>query len=239
MNLQTLVRESENFNEIEAWYKSVIANLVDMSQKGKESFDQSWSYQTPLYDKNLILQKECRYFADAFLRGYLDLEYQYEDLEGDFNFIAEGALEYPVYGFMHRDMQSRNIMQKDDLFYFIDFQAGRIGPVQYDLASLLIDPYVKLSVPLQSALLEYSVEVLSSFVDIDRDKYIKSYRYCAVARNLQILGAFGYLSKNKGKTCFKQYIPAALESLKNNLNTLEADNLFSLKAVADELVPYS
>jgi aminoglycoside/choline kinase family phosphotransferase len=131
--------------------------------------------------------------------------------------LADNALQDATLGFMHRDMQSRNIMLNGNTVYFIDFQGGRIGPIQYDLASLLIDPYVNLPLHLQRLLLDYSIEKLSAHIQLDPVKFRTCYRFCALARNLQILGAFAYLSRVAGKKQFAQYIPAAVASLRSNL----------------------
>ncbi len=237
INLQTIVKEAENEKDITACYKSVINNIVNMSIAGAKDFDRTWTYETPCYNKEFILDKECRYFVDAFLRGYLKMDLNFEDLQNEFLSLADKALEFSVNGFMHRDMQSRNIMVKDNDSYFIDFQGGRIGPIQYDLASLLIDPYVELPYPLQAHLLNYSVKRLSARVRLDRDKFCTSYTYCAIIRNMQILGAFGYLSRIKGKTYFEKYIPTALKTLKNTLSECEGTKFRLLKATVDTLLP--
>ena len=83
--------------------------------------------------------------------------------------------------------------------YFIDFQGGRIGPIQYDLASLLIDPYVQLPHAIQTQLIDYSIKMMSAVIDLRPAKFLSCYHYCRLTRNLQILGAFSYLSKVKGK----------------------------------------
>ncbi len=119
---------------------------------------------------------------------------------------------------MHRDMQSRNIMVKGDRFYFIDFQGGRLGPVQYDLASLLIDPYVDLPREIQTPLIDVCMDKLASVRNLDRHGFLEGFRYCTIARNLQILGAFGFLSREKGKTSFKKYILPAVKGLKHHLS---------------------
>ena len=108
-------------------------------------------------------------------------------------------------GFMHRDFQSRNIMIAQDRIGIIDFQAGRLGPVAYDLASLLIDPYVDLPEDLQQALVDDAIRHLGLSAPA-AEGFKAGYGYCALARNLQILGAFGYLSQVKGKTGFAAYI---------------------------------
>jgi len=132
---------------------------------------------------------------------------------------------------MHRDMQSQNIMffshsGNNGEFRLIDFQGGRMGPIQYDLASLLIDPYVDLPLPAQEHLLTYCIEKRSSVSYVDPEKFRIGYEYCALSRNLQMLGAFGYLSRVRGKTWFEEYIPAALKTLRYRLSLFD-DTLFS------------
>jgi NDP-sugar pyrophosphorylase family protein len=213
INLQTAVQSATNRDQIISMYQSVIKLLIQLSISGAQGFDTAWTYQTPRYSKNMILERECRYFVDAFLNGYLGLEVHFEDFRNAFEFLADNALGYSVEGFMHRDFQSRNIMVKNNRFYLIDFQGGRLGPIQYDLASVLIDPYVKLSDSIQNQLLEYCIETLSSAINVNAEMFRHSYTYCALARNLQILGAFAHLSTVKGKAYFKAYFPAALRML--------------------------
>lgn len=231
VNLQAAIKNTGSFDEIISSYKSVIDLLIRMSISGSRGFDLSWTYQTPYYDRDLILENECRYFVDAFLNGYVGKDFCFDDFKKEFIHLADSALEFAVNGFMHRDMQSRNIMIKDNKYYFIDFQAGRIGPIQYDLASLLIDPYVELPVHVQKQLLDYCVEKLSSFIHIDSKLFCLCYKYCAVTRNLQVLGAFGYLSRIKGKTYFEQYIPAAVKALKYNLSAVDDTKFPCLKSM--------
>lgn len=230
-HLQSIVMKTKKSNEIILLYQTVINRMIQMCISGMDGFDPSWPYQTYVYDKQVILEKECRYFVDAFLKGYLQLTLSYEDFINDFDFLAKKALAHSVKGFIHRDMQSRNIMVVNNNVYFIDFQGGRIGPIQYDLASLLIDPYVKLPLHIQQSLVDFCIEKLSVLVHINAEAFRSSYTYCAIARNLQILGAFGYLSKVKGKTSFEQYIPTAALTLKKNINAVDTKELQSLKAL--------
>lgn len=231
MSFQALVKNIENQDIVVSHYKLLIRHIGKLSIDGGKDFDPAWTYQTAYYTKDLIIEKECRYFVNAFLKGYLDMDIRFQDFEDEFRSLADKALKFSINGFMHRDLQSRNIMVKNNRFYFIDFQGGRLGPVQYDLASLLIDPYVNLSRPVQDMLLKFGVETLSPVIRIDPDKFLSCYRYCAITRNLQILGAFGFLSRIKKKTYFEKYIPNAIKSLNDNLSyfgNTEFPNLTSL-----------
>jgi NDP-sugar pyrophosphorylase family protein len=232
-HLQDVIIKTDQSKEIIQWYQAVIDRMIQMNISGMDSFDVNWSYQTHEYDTRVILDKECRYFVEAFLKNYLRMDASYEDFEDDFDLLAKKALEHAVKGLMHRDMQSRNIMVVRDKVYFIDFQGARIGPVQYDLASLLIDPYVNLPWDTQQILVDYCIKKLSDTVYINAEDFRSSYTYCSIARNLQMLGAFGYLIKVKGKTFYEQYIPTAVMTLKNNLKALDAKEFPLLKKLVE------
>ncbi|MEA2061567.1 MAG: sugar phosphate nucleotidyltransferase [Thermodesulfobacteriota bacterium] len=217
------------------WYKRVCDLAIEFSLNGIKGFDLEWTYQTPRYSKQMILEKECQYFMDAFVNQYSGLDYKFEDLKPEFEFIADQALEHAFTGLMHRDLQSRNIMVKNNQLFFIDFQAARKGPLQYDLASLFIDPYVALSAPLQQELLQYSAETISRLTGFDSHMFIKGFRYCALTRNMQILGAFSHLSQNCGKPFFKQFIPLAVKTLEKGIQFLNIQKLKHLNELIREI----
>jgi len=113
VSLQQAARIAPNPESLMCLYKSVIDQLLKLSLSGGDNFDPTWTYQTAHYDQELIIEKECRYFQEAFLKGYLGLRKRNEDLTADFTSLAQKALQYSNTGFMHRDMQSRNIMIKN------------------------------------------------------------------------------------------------------------------------------
>ena len=238
IDLQRAVQQTAHFEKVIGLYQRVIHLLTKISACGVDQFDTAWSYQTPRYGKTLILEKECRYFVDAFLNNYLGLKIKYADFKKEFEFLAENALKHAVQGLMHRDFQSRNIMIKNDRIYFIDFQGARRGPIQYDLASLLIDPYVDLPQDIQTQLLAYAVENLQGQMNLNADDFNRCYRFCCLTRNLQILGAFGHLTRVKGKAHFEKYIPAAVRTLGHNLKNHEGDKLPMLSALTDTIVAH-
>ncbi|MBU1053511.1 MAG: phosphotransferase [Proteobacteria bacterium] len=236
VNLQAVIINATSQSEIINWYRSIIDQLIELSISGGFDFDTSWTYQTSNYSIELIMQKECGYFTDAFLKGYLNLNIDFDKLENEFMKIAFRALDNQFEGFMHRDMQSRNIMIKDGSIYFIDFQGGRIGPLQYDLASLINDPYVALPYKIRMELIEYCMTKLLRIAGINENKFYNCYKYCSITRNLQILGAFGFLSKVKKKTFFEKYIPAALSGLKENFKLLDGKEFPGIKYLIDNIL---
>ncbi|RJP43026.1 MAG: aminoglycoside phosphotransferase [Desulfobacteraceae bacterium] len=224
-NLQARVGRAADKKEIIDCYKKVIDALIPMSVLGSEGFDPAWTCQTPAYDRQLILERECRYFVEAFLNGYLDMGIDYETLAPEFQKLADLATVDAVIGFMHRDLQSRNIMIAHERPFFIDFQGGRLGPIQYDLASLLNDPYVDLSENTCNILLNYYMDKLEQVRPINRKSFTAGYYFCGITRLLQALGAFGYLTRIKAKPGFASYMPIALKTLQNRLDS-NAQNLF-------------
>ena len=233
VHLQQVARSTPDPGALTKIYRAVIDQLITLSLRGAQNFDEGWTYQTARYDQDLIIEKEGRYFQEAFLNGYLGLEIPFDDLADDFSLLARKALEYANTGFMHRDMQSRNIMVKNDRIYFIDFQSGRLGPIQYDLASLLIDPYVELPETTQVELRDYCLQELSKKIAVEPHNFYHCFEHCCLTRNLQILGAFAFLSKVKGKHYFEDYIPAAFRSLQTNLLENGRDEFPALAAAVE------
>jgi len=216
LHLQDLARDP-NPQELTDIYHHVIDRWLQMALEGYPDFNPAWTHQTTHYDRRVILEKECRYFVETFVQAYLKLPLDYADLADEFETLADLALANAVTGFMHRDLQSRNIMLRDEKAYFIDFQGGRTGPLQYDLASLLIDPYVALALNLQDELAAYAATVFAQRSNHNDRALLQGYDYCAVCRNLQMLGAFAFLSQTKHKHHFETYIPQALRTLRQRL----------------------
>jgi aminoglycoside/choline kinase family phosphotransferase len=159
----------------------------------------------------------------------------YDDLAGEFEHLAKSAIDHGFTGLIHRDFQSRNIMIQDGRHYLIDFQGARTGPIQYDLASLLIDPYAELDPDLQRRLLLYAAGQVARLWNCAPDHFIRGYRYCAVTRNLQMLGAFGFLSRVKQKEAFVRWIPAAAGMLADHIRAADQRALPKLTAIAKKI----
>lgn len=233
MSLQEFVQDKEP-SEILRIYKRVIDALILFSFNGQIDFNKEWTCQTPSYSKELIIEKECCYFLNAFVNQYAGRSINPDTLLNEFEFIAEQALRNPQIGLMHRDCQSRNIMIKDNEPYFIDFQSARIGPFEYDLASLLIDPYVNLDLSFREQLLAYAAEQLA-LSTADEDCFNHCYEYCCLTRNLQMLGAFGFLTVEKQKPWFEQYIPIAIANLKRHIKQLNGQTTPILNELVESL----
>jgi aminoglycoside/choline kinase family phosphotransferase/dTDP-glucose pyrophosphorylase len=230
-NLQQHARRCTSADELSALYRRTIDAALPLWTRGAAGFDPAWAYQGPRFDRQLILERECYYFLTAFVQGYLGLEVSPAEFQAEFGALADGLLAHGVDGLIHRDLQSRNIMWHRESPWFIDFQGARPGPVQYDLAALLIDPYVELPPPVQEELLAYARRRLGC----DPERFQAGYAYCALSRNLQMLGAFGHLSRVKGKPFFESYIPAAVRTLQHHFDAPQAGDFNRLKDLARRL----
>ena len=203
------------------YYQATLEHLATMQCRGAEGFDESWCWDTARYDSRLMMERESEYFLNAFWQGLLGHGVDHGVLE-ELRDIARLAGKAPANFFLHRDFQSRNIMIKDGAVRFIDFQGGRYGPLAYDLASLLIDPYTRLPRGFQDRLVEIYLQAIGSFLEIDATEFKKQFMLLAFQRNMQIVGAFSFLYKVRNKPFFLDFIQPSLISLKNRLE----DQLF-------------
>ena len=194
-------------------YQEIIDLLILIQIEGREGFDLSRTHNAP-YDQGFMLAWESEYFHFAFLNGYLGLTVPDEELSDELEDLAQRAAEAQSEYFLHRDFQSRNIMVMGRALGLLDFQGARLGPLQYDLASLLLDPYVKLESEVQEKLLTYYLEHIQKRIPLDHEEFQNEYLLVALHRNMQILGAFAFLSQGMGKEYFREYIPPAVKSLR-------------------------
>lgn len=214
-------------------YRSVVENLLEMQVRGAQGFKADWCWDTRKYDRELMLARESGYFHRELWCGLLGRS-ETPEVHAEFSLIAEHAGRGENTYFLHRDFQSRNIMIKDGKIRFIDFQGGRFGPLGYDLASLLIDPYVNLPLWLQDEIREYYQGLLTGETGISLDDFENSYGYLSMQRHLQIIGAFCYLSRVCGKDFFRPFVRPSLVSLANLIENINTKNLPVLGSMVDD-----
>ena len=221
--------------EISELYKEIIENLLFMQISGSVHFDRKWCWDTQRYDKKLMLEKESGYFMQAFCKDLLGINSFPKGLTDEFKLLAGRSARQPAVYFLHRDFQSRNLMVSDNKIRIIDFQGARLGPLGYDLASLLIDPYAQLPEQLQHELLEHYLEHLCKY-GLDDLAFIKGYPSLALQRNLQVLGAYAFLGFQKQKKFFRQYIFPAAFSLQQRLAHPDAKDYPHLRKLTDKIM---
>ncbi len=197
-------------------YQPVVEILAHLQIKGLQGFDPGWCWDTEHYDLPLMLERESGYFFRALWQDLLG-QTPVAGLDLEFDELAHRALGRGSEFFLHRDFQSRNVMIVSGKPQVIDFQGGRLGPSGYDLASLLIDPYVQLPETVQERLQDCYLRAFTSYQPGGADDFQQSYPCLAVQRNLQILGAFAYLSRVRGKVFFARFLAPALAGLERRL----------------------
>ena len=195
-------------------YQRVIEVLTAVQVEGGIKFDPAQTHNPP-YDEQFMLAWESGYFFKAFVQGYLGLAIPAEELKGEFVDLAHRAAQAPGSYFLYRDFQSRNIMVRAGGLGLLDFQGGRLGPLQYDLASLLLDPYVELEHGVQEELFVYYLARIQERIPLDPAAFREQYAFIALHRALQIIGAFAFLTRERGLAFFQAYIPAAVRGLRH------------------------
>lgn len=174
---------------------------------------------------------ETSYFRDNFFKRLLGIDLSGDEkLTEEFKVLAQKLKYEPLYN-MHRDFQSQNIFIKEKSLYILDFQGARKGPLQYDLASLIKDPYVKMPPNLQQELLDYYKKAAKSAGITFKDSFEETYLLICLQRLMQAVGAYCFLTLVKGKTKFFKYISPALILLKETLD--EVSGFKYLKSILD------
>ena len=156
---------------------------------------------------------EREYFREHFVSGVCGIEYEMPlkgELEAELSALAE-RLEGTKGALVHRDLQSQNVMIRNEEPFLIDFQGMRFGSPFYDLGSLLYDPYVDFTDSEVEELLSFYYNI--SKQNLNWPAFLGYFWEAAAQRLMQALGAYGFLGLTKGLTAFLVHIPAALSNL--------------------------
>ena len=210
--VQNCVKNNLYDNTTIELYKQAISNLVDFQIKGNKDLDYSVAFPAPSFDRNSVID-DLNYFKYYFLKVNDEINFNESRLNADFQNIADFIMEAPADFFMYRDFQSRNIMIKDNKTYFIDYQGGRKGPLQYDIISLLYQVKAQLPNALRLELLDHYKKELSKYVNTEEIGFDKYYNAFILLRLLQVLGAYGFRGLIQKKQHFIESIPFALNEL--------------------------
>ncbi len=195
-----------------ALFKKALEHLVKFQVIGHQGLDYSKAYPTPSFDKQAILG-DLNYFKYYFLKPHEEISFNETRLDRDFNAFADFVSQAPCDFFMYRDFQSRNIMVKDNELYFIDFQGGRKGPLNYDVVSLLYQVKAQIPQTTRDVLVLYYKKVLSQFIDPETVRFDTYQPYFVYLRLMQVLGAYGFRGLIQKKSHFIESIPYALREL--------------------------
>jgi aminoglycoside/choline kinase family phosphotransferase len=193
-------------------YRKVVAVLPRFQIEAGRDLDYSVCYPNPSFDRQSIAW-DLNYFKYYFLR-LADILFNEQALEDDFSRLTEFLLGAPREYFLYRDFQSRNIMLRNGDPFFVDYQGGRKGALQYDIASLLYDAKADLPPELRQQLLDHYLDRLSSFIQLDREAFLRHYYAYVYIRIMQALGAYGFRGFYERRVHFLQSVPYALKNLR-------------------------
>lgn len=214
---------------IEKLYEKVARILPEFQIRAAKNFNYDLCYPRHSFDRQSILW-DLNYFKYYFLK-LAQIPFNEQKLEDDFEKFTSFLMEAGQDFFLYRDFQSRNIMIRDGQPFFIDYQGGRRGALQYDIASLLYDAKANLPFDARDRLLQIYLEAASKLTPfeggsggmskIDRDEFLRYYYGYVLVRIMQAMGAYGFRGFYERKTHFLQSVPFALRNLEHILKNVE------------------
>ena len=193
-------------------YRQAVAELPLFQVHACKDLDFSVCYPSGEFDGR-SMRWDLNYFKYYFLR-LLKIPFNEAALEDDFDRLIVHLLQSGNQFFMYRDFQARNIMIHQDKPWFIDYQGGRRGPLQYDLASLLFQVKASLPYDFREEMLHWYLENLKKYIVIDEQKFVDDYYGFVLIRLLQVMGAYGFRGYFERRAHFLQSIPYAVENLR-------------------------
>lgn len=193
-------------------YRAVIAELPRFQVDAYQGMDFSLCYPSGEFDAR-SMRWDLNYFKYYFLR-LLKIQFNEAALEDDFDRLILYLLKTDNKFFMYRDFQARNILIHKGKPWFIDYQGGRRGPLQYDLASLLFQVKASLPYDFREEMLNLYIDNLEKYFPVNRQKFIDEYYGFVLIRLLQVMGAYGFRGYYERRAHFLQSIPYALDNLR-------------------------
>ena len=193
-------------------YRKVVEILPRFQIEAGRDLDYSVCYPRAIFDAQSIAW-DLNYFKYYFLR-LAGIPFNEQSLEDDFGRLTKFLLSADLDFFLYRDFQSRNIMLPGGEPYFVDYQGGRKGALQYDIASLLYDAKADLPPALRQQLLDVYVARVANFIPLDRDKFLQHFYPYVYVRIMQALGAYGFRGFYQRKAHFLQSVPYALKNIR-------------------------
>src|SRR6267378_673717 len=193
-------------------YRKVVAVLPRFQVEAGRDLNYEVCYPISSFDRQSIAW-DLNYFKYYFLR-LAGISFNEQALEDDFGRLTEFLLSAPRDYFLYRDFQSRNIMLRNGDPFFVDYQGGRKGALQYDIASLLYDAKADLPPDLRQQLLDHYLDRLAGFIKLDRPAFMQHFYAYVYIRIMQALGAYGFRGFYERKAHFLQSVPYALKNLR-------------------------
>jgi len=200
-------------------YRTAIGLLPRFQVEAGRDLNYKVCYPRASFDRQSI-SWDLNYFKYYFLR-LAGIPFNEQALENDFARLTKFLLSADHNYFLYRDFQSRNIMLRDGELFFLDYQGGRKGALQYDVASLLYDAKADLPQELRQQLLDHYLEALARQADIKPERFMEHYYAYVYIRIMQAMGAYGFRGFFERKPHFLQSVPYALKNLRWLLDNVQ------------------
>ena len=200
---------------VQQLYERLMALLVRFQTVALDEFPLGYCTPRQHYDTRAA-RWDLQSFKYLFLRP-LAVRVDEDRLEDEIGLLADRVRTLPLFGFMHRDFQSRNIMVRDGEFYCIDYQSGREGPLLYDVASSLYQGSARLSPAVRARALEVYLTELAKVRPIDKERVRAEFPFFVALFLLKVLGTYGLQGVTHRKPYFLKAIPLALQNLQGVL----------------------
>ena len=198
-------------NEAEDTYRKILDKLIQFQIKGIDGLNLDLCYPHKSFDRQSMMW-DMNYFKYMFLK-LVAVPFNERRLEHDFNLLADFLLETRQDYFLYRDFQSANVMLIGGEPWFIDYQGGRKGAPQYDVASLLYDAKAHIPEKSREKLLEYHINNFCSVSGESKSEFRGYYAGFSMIRLMQALGAFGFRGLYEKKPTFTGSIVPAVKLL--------------------------
>jgi aminoglycoside/choline kinase family phosphotransferase len=216
----TETRAREGFSQkLVDLYTQVMRILPQFQIIAGRTLDYRLCYPRSSFDRQ-SMRWDLNYFKYYFIK-LAQIPFNEQTLEDDFDRFTEYLLAADRDFFLYRDFQSRNIMIKNDAPYFIDYQGGRKGALQYDVASLLFDAKADIPFEVRDELLNHYMEATEHLTKFDRTDFMKYYYGYVYIRIMQALGAYGFRGFYERKSHFLKSVPYAIRNLEMLLHSVE------------------
>jgi aminoglycoside/choline kinase family phosphotransferase len=193
-------------------YRKVVAVLPRFQVAAGRDLNYKVCYPRSSFDRQSIAW-DLNYFKYYFLR-LAGVPFNEQALEIDFTRLTKFLLAADHDYFLYRDFQSRNVMLREGQPFFLDYQGGRKGALQYDIASLLFDGKADLPPALRQELLDQYLDCLAGFIQLSRGAFLEHYYAYVYVRILQALGSYGFRGFFERKAHFLESVPYALKNLR-------------------------
>ncbi|MCU0474260.1 MAG: phosphotransferase [Bacteroidales bacterium] len=223
INLYTWIRDvadgSSFSNIIKDFYRKVLDNLILFQTRGIIGLNLDLCYPHRSFDRQSMMW-DMNYFKYMLLK-LLAVPFNEQRLEHDFNALADFLLETDQEYFLYRDFQTANIMIVEGEPWYIDFQGGRKGAAQYDVASLLFDAKIPMVQTDREELLDYYIDRFCLVSNENKEKFCRYYTGFSMIRLMQALGAFGFRGLYEQKPTFTESLIPGVNLLLQVISSAE------------------